>query len=129
MSATHELQLPLTEAAVRSLALGDMVYLSGDIVITAGLPTHQRILEHIDGGKPLPIDLRGAALFHLGSYSRDTRGREEDQDKRGEDKGAKINEDKGTRFDHGRFRLDSGASALPPRGPHRRPGWVTIAVH
>ena len=89
MSATHELQLPLTEAAVRSLALGDMVYLSGDIVITAGLPTHQRILEHIDGGKPLPIDLRGAALFHLGSYSRDTRGREEDQAKRGEDKGAK----------------------------------------
>jgi len=74
MTATHTLQLPLTEQAVRSLALGDMVHLNGEIVITAGLPTHLRILEHIEQGKPLPIDLRGATLFHLGSYSRDDTG-------------------------------------------------------
>ena len=74
MTATHMLQLPLTEQAVRSLALGDMVHLNGEIVITAGLPTHQRILEHIEQGKPLPIDLRGGTLFHLGSYSRDDAG-------------------------------------------------------
>ncbi|HTO46131.1 MAG TPA: fumarate hydratase C-terminal domain-containing protein [Burkholderiales bacterium] len=75
MTATHTLQLPLTEQAVRSLALGDMVHLNGEIVITAGLPTHQRILEHIERGQPLPIDLRGATLFHLGSYSREDTGK------------------------------------------------------
>jgi len=68
----HSLQLPVTEADVRSLQLGDLVLLSGDIVITAGLPTHQRIIEAIEGRRELPIDLTGAAFFHLGSYSRDT---------------------------------------------------------
>ena len=42
------------------------------MTITAGLPTHQRIQQHLDDGIPLPVDLTGAALFHLGSYSEDT---------------------------------------------------------
>ena len=49
--------------------------LDGEIVITAGLPTHQRILDYIDAGKPLPIDITGGTLFHLGSYSREQRRR------------------------------------------------------
>lgn len=69
---THRLRLPLTEADVRGLRAGDQVVLDGEMTITAGLPTHQRIQEHLDGGRPLPVDLRGGALFHLGSYSRDT---------------------------------------------------------
>jgi fumarate hydratase subunit beta len=71
----HHLTLPLDEAAVRDLELGDQVYLAGEIVITAGLPTHQRIMEHLEQDRPLPIDLDGAALFHLGSYSREAEGR------------------------------------------------------
>ena len=69
---THRLQLPLTEAAVRSLRAGDLVILDGEMTITAGLPTHQRIQQHLDEGRPLPVDLQGGALFHLGSYSQDT---------------------------------------------------------
>jgi fumarate hydratase subunit beta len=69
---THRLQLPLTEEAVRELRAGDMVILDGEIIITAGLPTHQRIAEYLDQGKKLPVEFRGATLFHLGSYSRDT---------------------------------------------------------
>jgi fumarate hydratase subunit beta len=75
MTETRRLTLPLTEHAVRSLTAGDFVTLDGEIVITAGLPTHERILEHIDGGKKLPIDIAGGTLFHLGSYSRDVDGR------------------------------------------------------
>jgi len=74
MSRLHRITLPFTEASVRELKVDDHVLLDGEIVITAGLPTHQRILEHIRQGKPLPIDLQGAAFFHLGSYSRDTDG-------------------------------------------------------
>ncbi len=48
--------------------------LDGEIVITAGLPTHHRIIEHIDAGKALPIDITGGTFFHLGSYSRDRDG-------------------------------------------------------
>lgn len=74
MTRTHRLTLPLTEADVRGLALGDLVILDGEIVVTAGLPTHQRIAEYLRAGRPLPIDLEGAALFHLGSYAREAEG-------------------------------------------------------
>jgi fumarate hydratase subunit beta len=72
MSEIRRLRLPIDEATVRSLKAGDFVELDGDIVLTAGLPTHQRILDHIDNDTPLPIDITGGTLFHLGSYSRDT---------------------------------------------------------
>lgn len=71
----HHLTLPLTEQDARSLKAGDLVLLNGDIVITAGLPTHQRIKDCLDANQPLPMDLAGAAVFHLGSYSRDANGK------------------------------------------------------
>jgi fumarate hydratase subunit beta len=74
MTATHTLQLPLSERDVQALHAGDIVYLDGEIVITAGLPTHERMLKYLDEGRALPVDLRGAAVFHLGSYSRDIGG-------------------------------------------------------
>ena len=48
MSATVMLTLPLTEAKVRTLKAGDFVTLDGEIVITAGLPTHHRIIEYME---------------------------------------------------------------------------------
>jgi fumarate hydratase subunit beta len=74
MGDAIKLALPLTEAKVRGLSAGDFVTLDGEIVITAGLPTHHRIIEHIDAGRELPIDLTGGTFFHLGSYSRDRDG-------------------------------------------------------
>ena len=68
------LTLPIDEAEVRKLRAGDFVVLDGEIVITAGLPTHQRIQDWVDAGKPLPIDFAGGTLFHLGSYSREQNG-------------------------------------------------------
>jgi fumarate hydratase subunit beta len=74
MSKLHRITLPFTEASVRELRVDDHVILDGEIVITAGLPTHQRIHDHLVQGKPLPIDLTGQAFFHLGSFSRDVDG-------------------------------------------------------
>ncbi|MFK8033926.1 MAG: fumarate hydratase C-terminal domain-containing protein [Hyphomicrobiales bacterium] len=68
----HELDLPLTEEAVRGLKMGDVVYLTGEIFATAGMPTHDRLLGCADGVEPLPFDLQGAALFHLGSFNEET---------------------------------------------------------
>jgi fumarate hydratase subunit beta len=68
------LSLPISEAEVRKLKAGDFVLLTGEIVITAGLPTHQRIKDYVDAGKPLPMDLTGGTLFHLGSYSQEQNG-------------------------------------------------------
>ncbi|MCQ4159997.1 fumarate hydratase C-terminal domain-containing protein [Roseomonas sp. GC11] len=72
LDGLRRLRLPLSREDALSLRAGDMVVLDGEIVITAGLPTHQRLLEASRGERPLPLDLEGAALFHLGSYSRET---------------------------------------------------------
>jgi fumarate hydratase subunit beta len=77
MSAVHLLSLPLTEARVRELRAGDLVYLSGELVMTAGLPTHQRLLDYIDRGEPLPMDLSGQVLLQFGGYQREVDGRTE----------------------------------------------------
>ncbi|MGE0350570.1 fumarate hydratase C-terminal domain-containing protein [Hydrogenophaga sp.] len=71
---THHLQLPLDAQAVSELAVGDMVMLSGDVTISIGLPTHQRMVRDIEAGTPLPLDLTGGAFFHLSTYVRDAQG-------------------------------------------------------
>lgn len=67
--AEHDLTLPLGEAAVRRLQVGDVVHLTGEIFATAGLPTHDRLLTCLEGAEPLPFDMAGGALFHLGSLN------------------------------------------------------------
>ncbi len=74
VGGTIRLNLPASEADIRKLKSGDFVILDGDIIITAGLPTHQRIQDCINEGKSPPIDLTGGTLFHLGSYSRERDG-------------------------------------------------------
>jgi fumarate hydratase subunit beta len=64
--------MPLSRDDARSLRAGDMVLLDGEITITAGLPTHHRILACAAEGRDPPIPLAGGSLLHLGSYSQDT---------------------------------------------------------
>lgn len=63
--------MPIDAAQARTLRVGDTVTIDGDIVVSAGLPTYQRIADHVREGRPLPIDLAEGALFHLGSYSQE----------------------------------------------------------
>lgn len=75
MSKTHRLKFPIDAATARTLRAGDLVIMDGQITITAGLPTHERIVDYLARGQTLPTDLRGRTLFHLGSYSEDVGGK------------------------------------------------------
>lgn len=72
MSDIHYLTLPLTDDQLSKVKLGDMVYLTGDIVITIGLPTHQRIIDNLGDLSALPPALPGGAFFHLSSFNRES---------------------------------------------------------
>ena len=62
---THELTLPVDNAQIEKLDIGDTVYLSG-IVCTARDMGHLEMKQLIEQKKPLPIDLHGMAIFHAG---------------------------------------------------------------
>lgn len=77
MSKTHDLQTPLTEEVVRKLKVGDMVTLTGDVVLVAGLPTHQRMIAYIEKDYILPIDLAGTVMLHFSGFNREVDGNHE----------------------------------------------------
>jgi fumarate hydratase subunit beta len=56
---------PLTSAAVRDLQAGDMVSLNGPI-LTARDAAHKRLIQTLDAGEPLPVDLNGQTIYYLG---------------------------------------------------------------
>ena len=56
---------PLTEETVKSLKLGDTVYLNGP-VITGRDEMHIRALEYYKAGKPVPEEIENSVLFHCG---------------------------------------------------------------
>jgi len=60
----HRLTLPPTREMVDPIRVGDIVYLTGDIVVTGGLPAHKRLVEYLDQGKKLPVEIEGA-FIHL----------------------------------------------------------------
>ncbi len=72
---THRMTFPLDAQQARALRAGDLVVIDGEIVITAGMPTHERLLRCLDGLEAPPIDLHEASVFHLGSFSREVDGR------------------------------------------------------
>ncbi len=74
MSRFHELSLPLDEARVRELRVGDMVTLTGPVTVSIGIPTHKRMAEAVRTHTPLPVDLNGGAFFHLSTYVREQGG-------------------------------------------------------
>jgi fumarate hydratase subunit beta len=60
-----KLDYPLNEVDVRELWIGDTVYLNGVVYITRDLG-HKRIVEYIQQGKELPVNIEGAAIYHAG---------------------------------------------------------------
>ena len=61
--ATVYLQCPPSAADIAALRTGDLVYLSGEIVVTGGLPAHKRMMEYLDKDLPLPLK---SALWKVG---------------------------------------------------------------
>ena len=72
---THRMQFPLSAEDARTLRAGDQVIIDGEIIVTAGLPTHQRLVRCLEGEEPLPMAMQGQTLFHIGSYSQESADR------------------------------------------------------
>ncbi|MGW7696164.1 fumarate hydratase C-terminal domain-containing protein [Streptomyces asiaticus] len=74
MAEIRDIELPADEHLVRELRAGDLVRLTGEIVISAGLPAYRRLLSELHQGIAPPLDLRGRALFHVGSLGEEAGG-------------------------------------------------------
>ncbi|MGX0977701.1 fumarate hydratase class I [Roseovarius sp. MBR-51] len=55
----------LDDAVLASLSPGDTLLLSGRLY-TGRDAAHRRMLEELDQGKPLPVDLKGRAIYYVG---------------------------------------------------------------
>ena len=65
MSKTIKLTPPLTDKDVLELEIGDKVLISG-VIYTARDAAHKRLLELLEAGKPLPMELKGQILYYVG---------------------------------------------------------------
>lgn len=63
--AERHLSLPLSKEDVRSLRAGDTVYLTGPM-LTGRDAAHKRLIQLLDEGKPLPVDIRGQTIYYVG---------------------------------------------------------------
>lgn len=59
----HQLQAPLTIAALQPLRAGDEVIINGDIYVARDA-AHQRMAALLAVGKPLPFDPVGQVIDH-----------------------------------------------------------------
>ncbi|MBX4261245.1 Fe-S-containing hydro-lyase [Clostridium estertheticum] len=57
--------MPLTEDKVKGLKAGDSVLLSG-IIYTARDAAHERLVNLIDKGEKLPIDIKDSVIYYVG---------------------------------------------------------------
>ena len=67
-----QLTLPLSVEEARALKLGDLYVLDGEVTVTAGFSTHQRMVKYLEEGRNLPLDMKGGAFFHMGSRCHET---------------------------------------------------------
>jgi fumarate hydratase subunit beta len=65
MEERKRVQLPLTAEAVADLKAGDRVFLSGPM-LTGRDAAHKRLVELVDKGEPLPVDLTGQTIYFVG---------------------------------------------------------------
>jgi fumarate hydratase subunit beta len=56
---------PLTDEAVKDLKAGDRVLLNG-IIYTGRDAAHKRLVEMIDGGETLPMELQDQIIYYVG---------------------------------------------------------------
>ncbi len=65
----YYLKTPLSDEDVSKLRVGDIVYVTG-LMVTARDEAHKMILETLEKGEKLPIDLKGLVLYHCGPVVR-----------------------------------------------------------
>lgn len=60
-----KVKTPLSESDARALKVGETIYMDG-IVLTGRDEVHIHALEYLEKGKKIPVEFKGAALFHCG---------------------------------------------------------------
>lgn len=67
------IQTPITEEVTKDLYAGDYVYISGTIYVARDA-AHKRMIEALERGENLPIDIQDATIYYMGpSPARDGR--------------------------------------------------------
>jgi fumarate hydratase subunit beta len=59
------IKTPLTDEAVSGLKVGDLVDISG-VLYSARDATHLLMIEALDRGEDLPVDLKGQVIYYMG---------------------------------------------------------------
>lgn len=67
MSKVVHLHTPITEEQVRDLALDDVVYLSGDAYCMLYVDHYTLIMDMLDRGEEIPMDLEGGVIYNTGA--------------------------------------------------------------
>ncbi len=74
MSEFRRIRMPMSREDARSLRAGDMILLDGEIIITAGLPTVQRLVACAEEGRDPPYRagwrVAAASRFLLAGHRR-----------------------------------------------------------
>jgi len=65
MSETKRISTPLSDETIAGLRAGDSVLITGEIY-TGRDAAHKRLMELIDQGKELPVDLKGQVIYYVG---------------------------------------------------------------
>jgi fumarate hydratase subunit beta len=65
MMATINIRTPLDEETVRKLKAGDQVFITG-VIYTARDAAHKRLVETLDKGEKLPVDLTNQTVYYMG---------------------------------------------------------------
>lgn len=56
---------PITKEITANLKSGDYVYITGNIYVARDA-AHKRMIEALDAGEELPIDIRNATIYYMG---------------------------------------------------------------
>jgi fumarate hydratase subunit beta len=65
MAEPIRVQTPLTVEAARRLRAGDNVLISG-VIYSARDAAHKRMIEALDRGESLPVDMRDQIIYYVG---------------------------------------------------------------
>jgi fumarate hydratase subunit beta len=65
MAEVKKITTPLTDDVIKGLKVGDNVLISG-VIYTGRDAAHKRLVDLLDAGKELPVDLRGQIIYYVG---------------------------------------------------------------
>lgn len=59
------IKTPITEEKTVELKMGDYVYITGEIYVARDA-AHKRMMEALDAGEDLPIEIKDATIYYMG---------------------------------------------------------------